>query len=99
MDGKAATTLNQQELTALTNSLRSNIDQYPMYKGFIFKIKVEQNLGAHQAVTAKGISRHYAVAVNRDGVEILQSEYSFTQDPQVLVDQLKLIIDQKNLQG
>ena len=62
-------------------------------------IKTEENLGVEFAKTVKGYKRHYAVAINRDNVEVIKSEYSFTQDPQVLVDQLKLIIDQKNLQG
>jgi hypothetical protein len=47
----------------------------------------------------KGNKRHYAVAINRDGVEVIKSDYSFTLDPNDLVDQLKLIIDQQNLQG
>ena len=34
-----------------------------------------------------------------DGVEQLKSEYSFTLDPNDLVEQLKLVIDQQNLQG
>jgi hypothetical protein len=71
------------------------VDQFPPYKGFKFKIKEEQN----QAFVVKGNKRHYAVATNRDGVEILKSEYSFTLDPNDLIDQLKLIIDQRNLQG
>jgi hypothetical protein len=56
-------------------------------------------LGAQQAVVVKGNKRHYAVSVNRDGVEVIKSDYSFTLDPNDLVDQLKLIIDQQNLQG
>jgi len=39
------------------------------------------------------------VAIDRDGVETIKSDYSFTLDPNDLVDQLKLIIDQQNLQG
>ena len=31
--------------------------------------------------------------------EVIKSDYSFTLDPNDLVDQLKLIIDQQNLQG
>ena len=99
LDEKTLTGLNEEELTNLTNSLRTNIDQFEEYKGFKFKIKEEQTLGAQQAIVVKGIKRHYAVAVNRDGVEQLKSEYSFTQDPNDLIEQLKLIIDQKNLQG
>jgi len=71
------------------------VDQFPSYKGFKFKIKEEQN----QAFVVKGNKRRYAVATDRDGVEVLKSDFSFTLDPNDLVDQLKLIIDQRNLQG
>ena len=87
--------LNSKQLSDLTSSIYNNVDQFPPYKGFKFKIKEEQN----QAFVVKGNKRHYAVATNRDGVEILKSEYSFTLDPNDLIDQLKLIIDQRNLQG
>lgn len=94
LDDKALSTLNQQELTGLTSSLLSNT-QFPPYKGFRFQIKEEQN----PSFEVKGNKRHYAVAIDSDGVEVLKSELSFTLDPQDLVDQLKLIIDQRNLQG
>jgi hypothetical protein len=71
------------------------VDQFPPYKGFKFKIKEEQN----QAFVVKGNKRRYAVATDRDGVEVLKSDFSFTLDPNDLVDQLKLVIDQRNLQG
>jgi len=99
LDQSALSNLNDQELSDLTSSLLSNVDQFGEYKGFKFKIKEEQTLGAQQAIVVKGIKRHYAVAINRDGVEQLKSEYSFTLDPNDLVEQLKLVIDQKNLQG
>jgi hypothetical protein len=89
------TGLDSQQLADLTASIYNNTDQFPPYKGFKFKIKEEQN----QAFVVKGNKRHYAVATNRDGVETLKSEYSFTLDPNDLIDQLKLIIDQRNLQG
>jgi len=87
--------LNSQQLTDLTSSIYNNVDNFPPYKGFKFKIKEEQN----QAFVVKGNKRRYAVATNRDGVEILKSDFSFTLDPNDLVDQLKLVIDQRNLQG
>jgi hypothetical protein len=99
LDQSTLSNLNNQELTDLTSSLLSNVDQFGEYRGFKFKIKEEQTLGAQQAIVVKGIKRHYAVAINRDGVEQLKSEYSFTLDPNDLVEQLKLVIDQKNLQG
>ena len=87
--------LNSKQLSDLTSSIYNNVDQFPPYKGFKFKIKEEQN----QAFVVKGNKRRYAVATNRDGVEVLKSEFSFTLDPNDLVDQLKIIIDQRNLQG
>jgi hypothetical protein len=87
--------LNSQQLADLTSSIYNNVDNFPPYKGFKFKIKVEEN----KAFEVKGNKRRYAVATNRDGVEILKSEYSFTLDPNDLIDQLKLVIDQRNLQG
>jgi len=68
---------------------------YPPYKGFNFKIKEEDN----PRFVVKGNKRRYAVAINRDGIEQIKSEFSFTQDPNDLIEQLKLVIDQQNLQG
>ena len=99
LDQSTLQNLNNQELTNLTSNLLTNIDQFGEYKGFKFKIKEEQTLGAQQAIVVKGNKRHYAVAINRDGVEVIKSDYSFTLDPNDLVEQLKLVIDQKNLQG
>ena len=87
--------LNSQQLSDLTSSIYNNVDQFPSYKGFKFKIKEEQN----PAFVVKGNKRRYAVATDRDGVEVLKSDFSFTLDPNDLVDQLKLVIDQRNLQG
>ena len=82
-------------MPSFSNSSAISCDNFASYKGFTFKIKEEQN----QAFVVKGNKRRYAVAVDRYGVEIVKSELSFTLDPQDLVDQLKLVIDQRNLQG
>jgi hypothetical protein len=89
------TGLDSQQLADLTSSIYNNVDDFPPYKGFKFKIKVEEN----KAFEVKGNKRRYAVATDRDGVEVLKSDFSFTLDPNDLVDQLKLVIDQRNLQG
>jgi hypothetical protein len=91
IDGNALNTLDNQQLL----DLASTTNQFPPYKGFNFKIKEEQN----QAFIVKGNKRHYAVAINRYNVEQLKSDYSFTLDPNDLIEQLKLVIDQQNLQG
>lgn len=90
LDGKSL-----DNLTTLSNFFLPIGLDYPPYKNFTFKIKEEQDL----RFVVKGNKRRYAVAINRDGVEQIKSEYSFTQDPNDLIEQLKLIIDQQNLQG
>jgi len=92
LDGK---TLNFADLNALSNEFLPTGGNYGSYKGFKFAIKEEQN----QAFVVKGNKRRYAVAINRYGVEIIKSELSFTLDPNDLIEQLKLVIDQRNLQG
>jgi hypothetical protein len=92
LDGK---TLNFADLTTLTNEFLPAGGNYGSYKGFKFAIKEEQN----QAFVVKGNKRRYAVAIDRYGVEIIKSELSFTLDPNDLIEQLKLVIDQRNLQG
>jgi len=68
---------------------------YPPYKGFKFALREENNL----RFVVRGNKRHYAVAINKQNIEQLKSEPSFTLDPNDLIEQLKLIIDQQNLQG
>jgi len=88
--------LNPSGLQALANQIQNpNANQFGEYKGFRFAIKEEND----PKFVVRGNKRHYAVAINKLGVEILKSESSFTLDPQQLVEQLKLIIDQRNLQG
>ena len=105
LDNTALNNLSDIELQNFINDLQNqsskiNSITFPEYKGFKFAIKEEETLGAQQAIVVRGnIKRRYAVAIDRDGVEVLKSELSFTLDPPDLVEQLKLIIDQQNLQG
>jgi hypothetical protein len=97
LDEKISNDLNDEQFTALSDAfLPVGSGDYEEYKGFKFAIKEEQN---NPQFIVKGNKRKYAVAADRDGVEVLKSEYSFTQDPSDLIEQLKLIIDQQNLQG
>jgi hypothetical protein len=63
------------------------------YKGFRFALKEENN----PRFEVRGNKRHFAVAFDRNNVEVLKSEPSFTLDPNDLIEQLKLVIDQQNL--
>ena len=98
---QSSVNLDQTQFTDLINTFSGNKrnDDFGSYKGFKFKIKEEQTLGAQQAQVVKGNKRRYAVAVDRDGVEVIKSDFSFTLDPNDLIEQLKLVIDQRNLQG
>jgi len=97
LDGKIFNDLNDEQFAALSDAfLPTGEGNYEDYKGFKFAIKEEQN---NPQFVVKGNRRKYAVAIDRDGVEALKSEYSFTQDPSDLIEQLKLVIDQRNLQG
>jgi hypothetical protein len=64
------------------------------YKGFAFAIKEEEN---NPKFVVRGFKRRYAIALNSQNTEVLRSEYSFTLDPNDLIEQLKLLIDDKNL--
>lgn len=66
---------------------------YPPYKGFRFALREENN----PRFVVRGNKRHYAVAINKQNIEVLKSESSFTLDPNDLIEQLKLVIDQQNL--
>ena len=72
-----------------------NNNDFGTYKGFKFIIKEEND----PKFVVRGNKRHYAVAINTREVEQVKSDLSFTLDPQQLVNQLKFIIDQQNLQG
>jgi hypothetical protein len=95
LDEKAINDLTDDQFAALSDTFLPAGGNYGDYKGFKFEIKEEQN----PRFVVKGNKRKYAVAIDRDGVEAIISEYSFTQDPNDLIEQLKLIIDQQNLQG
>jgi hypothetical protein len=95
----------QLESAALTsnNSLSSTSGDgftfgstFDKYKGFKFAIREDTSFGG---VTVGGFKRHYAVAIDKYNVDVLKSEYSFTLDPNDLISQLKLVIDQQNLQA
>ena len=88
-------TLEDPQSLTSTPQVPSLSNQVNLYKGFKFQIKEEQD----PRFVVRGFKRRYAVAINRQGVEIVKSEYSFTLDPNDLVDQLKLVIDRQKLQG
>lgn len=56
------------------------------YKGFALEIELDET-------NTTQYKKRYAQALNIQGVPVLRTESSFASDPQVLIDQLKFIID------
>jgi hypothetical protein len=99
LDNALINNLSDSELQTFINEQRNLQSKFEEYKGFRLEIREEETLGAQQAVVVKdSIRRKYAVALDRDGVVVIKSDFSFTLDPADLIEQLKLIIDQRNLQ-
>jgi len=57
-----------------------------VYKGFTLGVKIDDT-------NESKYIRRYAVAQNKQGVDVLKTESSFASDPAVLISQLKFIID------
>ena len=82
--------------------LEIGINRFPKFKKLDFLNKTKDKLKLknvrvlktkiNEKNTSKAIQR-YAQAVTLQGVPVLKTEPSFASDPQVLIDQLKFIID------
>jgi hypothetical protein len=88
-------------IKGLTQPIAGYLSGYD-YKGFKFFIKADNTQGITPPQQIGGfavqpLQPNYAIAVNRDGNEVLRSSISYTLNPEVLVEELKLIIDQKGL--
>jgi len=87
-------------LTSLNSYLQqleqqqNTVDMAPInqvYRGFVLEVKEEQ--------FSPTVNRRKAVALNPQGIVLLQTPLSFTSIPEVLIQQLKLIIDSNNLKA
>jgi hypothetical protein len=100
LDNTLISNLSNEQLQAFINEQRNLQSKFSEYKGFKLEIREEETLGAQQAIVVRNnIKRKYAVALDKDGVPVLKSDFSFTLDPVDLIEQLKLIIDNNNLQA
>lgn len=61
------------------------------YQGFTFQIET--------VAFSPTVNQLRALALNQFGIPVLESELSFTTNPQTLIDELKLIIDRDNLKA
>ena len=74
----------------LINKAKQAVDN-TLYKGFTFRV-VEK-------VFSPTVNQKIGQALNSQGIVLLETEPSFTLDPQVLIEELKLIIDRDNLKA
>jgi hypothetical protein len=72
--------LNEQ--SQVTAQTQNNLT----YKGFKLELQLDE-------VNQSKYPRRFAQALNKQGVPVLKTESSFASNPQVLIDQLKFIID------
>lgn len=81
------------DVTKLLDTIRLAGDSVidTVYKGFTFAIVEKQ--------FSPTLKQRIGQAKNSQGIVLLQTEPSFTTDPQVLVEELKLIIDRDNLKA
>ncbi len=86
--------LTPEQIQSLQNGSLGYLFGYD-YKGFKFYLREEEKPEPKNVI--KGTKRRYAAAVDTIGKERIRSEYSFTLDPDVLIEQLKLEIDKQNL--
>ena len=82
------------EYEVINDELNQDITEegFGVYKGFTFEIKYD---GLNQTPYPK----RFAQALDKNGIIKLKSESSFASDPNVLVEELKFIIDTQNLKG
>lgn len=79
------------DVTNLTSIVQNVGNTGLIYKGFTFEI-VEKYF-------SPTLNQKIGQARNKQGIVLLQTEPSFTQDPQVLIEELKVIIDRDNLKA
>lgn len=62
-----------------------------LYKGFRLEIETKKYTDT--------VNQNRAVGKNNSGIILIATEYSFASDPNVLINELKFIIDRDNLKA
>jgi len=77
--------------TAANELLAQNTDNESTYKGFRLEIETKKYTNT--------VNQNRAVGKNTSGIIMIATEYSFASDPNVLIRELKFIIDRDNLKA
>lgn len=84
--------LNQLSNSTIQDLENSNSDIPVTYKGFTFEIKFDK-------LNQTPYPKRFAQALNIQNIPVLKGNPSFASDPQILIDELKFIIDTQNLRA
>jgi hypothetical protein len=84
--------LNQLSNSTIQDLENSNSDVPVTYKGFTFEIKFDE-------LNQTPYPKRFAQALNIQKIPVLKGQPSFASDPQILIDELKFIIDTQNLRA
>ena len=74
-----------------TQLIAENTETGNTYKGFVLEIET-------RAYTPK-VDQNRAVGKNNQGIVLITTDYSFASDPNVLINELKFIIDRDDLKA
>ena len=77
--------------TATNELIAQNTDNEATYKGFILEIETKKYTDT--------VNQNRAVGKNNSGIVIIATEYSFASDPNILINELKFIIDRDDLKA
>ena len=82
---------NDLENITLRQNIAENTLNHITYKGFVLEIEI--------VPYTPTVNRRRAIGKNQSGIIMIQTEFSFTTSNQVLINELKLIIDRDNLKA
>ena len=77
--------------TYITQTVANITENQSTYKGFILEIETRP--------FSDTVDQNRAVGKNNDGIILISTNYSFASDPNVLIEELKFIIDRDDLKA
>ncbi len=92
LDTELNNILNDEESDLIGELQSSGENSTNTYNGFVFEILIDKN-------NTTKFTKRYAVAKSPSGIILLKGEPSFSSSTEVLIDELKFIIDRDNLKA
>jgi len=92
LDTELNNILNNEESGLIGDLQSSDENSNNTYNGFVFEILIDNN-------NTTRFTKRYAVAKSQSGIILLKGEPSFSSSTEVLINELKFIIDRDNLKA